>query len=128
MLAPPRQPLPLPLLPPPPPEQLAPAQPGNTQLNEASLPPAAVALGICVAQHDSNPLPQNARMPKPATGAAAAPFGTPQPQQLGSLELLFWLLVAAAPPIFAALLGVLARYLEVGDGYVLKAGAGFGLA
>ncbi|PRW58098.1 Ankyrin repeat-containing YAR1 [Chlorella sorokiniana] len=56
---------------------------------------------------------KNARMPKPATGAAAAPFGTPQPQQLGSLELLFWLLVAAAPPIFAALLGVLARYLEV---------------
>lgn len=42
----------------------------------------------------------------------SAPAQPASKNQLGVLELLFWLAVAAAPPIFAALLGVLARYLE----------------
>jgi hypothetical protein len=62
----------------------------------------------------------------PAT-PAPPPRGAAARALLRGAELLFWLGVAAAPPIFAALLGVLARYLEArvaeGEGWPRERGA-----
>ena len=92
----------------------------QTAAHPASLPPPPVAeavVEVCALEARNGGGGGGAA--PAASKSAAAPAQRQQhpaqPHHLRPLELAFWLAVAAVQPVFVALLGVLVRYLEVGE-------------